>query len=260
MNKKRKLALMLALEMFLSGCAIQKQVNKENNTTKLGAEKEIVVDIPQETQTTEVEKIVEIIKTNADLEREKEEQESFQVQFGYLKKSSTLVHDDGNETTLDKYQRVLVLEDLDGIYYVETYDEDEGIILKSDIEIIPNTFVEVDISSQTLNVFNDGEIIITTPVVTGKPKTPTHEGYYQIKYKSRNVTLRGPGYASFVKYWMPYDDTGRGLHDASWRSQSEYNTQTYLTSGSHGCVNIPVSEAPKVYENVNAGTKVLIHK
>ena len=57
---------------------------------------------------------------------------------------------------------------------------------------------------------------------------------------------------------MPFDQA-IGLHDADgWRS--EYGKDIYLTNGSHGCINMPYEAAEIIYNNVSAGTKVLVHK
>ena len=56
---------------------------------------------------------------------------------------------------------------------------------------------------------------------------------------------------------MPFDG-GIGLHDASWRRK--FGGNIYLKDGSHGCVNMPSDKASDLYENVEVGTKVLVHK
>lgn len=254
MNKK-KLALLLALEMFLTACSYEKDTKKENNDVK--EEKEVVIPVEKE----EKKSVIELpTKTNDDLVNEKLEfEESYKVKFGYTSKDTELTLDNGETIKLSKYQRVIIHEEGNSTCFVETFDNDLGYLLKSDITIIPNTFVEVDLSSQILNLFVDGEIILTSNVVTGKDSTPTNPGYFKIESKSRNVYLTGPTWRNFVKYWMPFDG-GRGLHDASWRSKSEFNENTHFRNGSHGCVNLPVDFAPKLYENVEKGTKVLIHK
>jgi len=84
----------------------------------------------------------------------------------------------------------------------------------------------------------------------------TITGCFSIYAKTRNATLVGPGYATPVKYWMPFSG-GYGLHDASWRSQ--FGGDQYLYNGSHGCVNLPTSVAGQVFENVSVGTPVIIY-
>ena len=64
-----------------------------------------------------------------------------------------------------------------------------------------------------------------------------------------------PCYESFVNYWMPFNG-GVGMHDATWRSS--FGGQIYLRGGSHGCINLPVSAAKTIYENIEVGDAVLV--
>ena len=68
--------------------------------------------------------------------------------------------------------------------------------------------------------------------------------------------LVGTGYRSYVNYWMPFNG-GIGLHDATWRS--EFGGDIYMYDGSHGCVNLPLANAGVIYNNVSAGTKVIVY-
>lgn len=119
--------------------------------------------------------------------------------------------------------------------------------------------VIVNLSAQHLYVYDKaGACVVSTPIVSGcvYNDTETITGVFHIYAKSRNVTLSGPGYASPVKYWMPFSG-GYGLHDADWRSS--FGGEIYLYDGSHGCVNIPPAVAGTVYENVSIGTPVVIY-
>ena len=58
---------------------------------------------------------------------------------------------------------------------------------------------------------------------------------------------------------MAFIGNSIGLHDASWRSESEFGGDTYKYSGSHGCVNLPPSKAGKLYDILEIGTPVIVH-
>lgn len=122
---------------------------------------------------------------------------------------------------------------------------------------IGDTYIEVDMGNQKLYAYLEGELLVETDIVTGnmKNKTSTPEGVVYIYNKQRNRTLRGPGYASFVKYWMPVKG-GIGLHDASWRKS--FGGEIYKKNGSHGCINIPEEVMPDIYENFEIGTPVIL--
>ena len=122
-----------------------------------------------------------------------------------------------------------------------------------------NSYVEVSISSQHLWLYIDGSLITEGDVVTGNVSagTPTFRGVYSIYYKQKDAVLRGDGYATPVKYWMPFNN-GIGLHDADgWRGA--YGGSIYLSNGSHGCVNCPNSLAQRLYNNVYAGMPVIVY-
>jgi lipoprotein-anchoring transpeptidase ErfK/SrfK len=48
-----------------------------------------------------------------------------------------------------------------------------------------------------------------------------------------------------------------GIHDASWRST--FGGEIYKTSGSHGCINVPLKKAKKIFDNIEAGTPVVAY-
>ena len=121
------------------------------------------------------------------------------------------------------------------------------------------TFIDINKTTQRLYYYVNGELVYESPVVTGNVKAghTTPSGTFSVYGKARNRTLRGKGYASFVKYWMPIVKN-IGIHDASWRS--DFGGEIYKTSGSHGCINIPPANMPALYEAVSVGTPVIVHE
>lgn len=130
----------------------------------------------------------------------------------------------------------------------------------SDTNDYGNTYVEINLATQHLWLYKNGNKILETDIVSGSmldPSTVTPDGIYYVKYKERNATLKGEGYEQPVAYWMPFNG-GIGMHDAdSWRDK--YGGDIYLTNGSHGCVNMPLGMVAQVYDNINAGTPVICY-
>ena len=119
------------------------------------------------------------------------------------------------------------------------------------------TYVEVDMGEQRMYVYQDGELVIETDIVTGnaKRKWNTPEGVNYIYKKQKNRILRGPNYATPVKYWLPV--VGNiGIHDAKWRK--EFGGDIYLTNGSHGCINTPTEAVAQLYELAEVGMPVVM--
>lgn len=124
-----------------------------------------------------------------------------------------------------------------------------------------STYIEVDLQNQHMWYYRDGEVVLETDIVSGKPSTATPTGVFYVWNKERNATLRGSNgdgtnYATPVDYWMPIDWTGIGIHDSSW--QPTYGGDYWQTGGSHGCVNTPPSVMSTLFEKVDVGTPVLV--
>ena len=122
---------------------------------------------------------------------------------------------------------------------------------------VGGTYIEVDMTAQMLYFYQDYEIALETPVVTGNMRRgwDTPSVACSIYGMARNRILRGATYATFVYYWMPvYGNIG--LHDATWRRT--FGDDVYMTDGSHGCINMPKDMAAELYDMVEIGTPVFL--
>ncbi|WP_462408520.1 L,D-transpeptidase family protein [Neobacillus sp. Marseille-QA0830] len=130
---------------------------------------------------------------------------------------------------------------------------------------IGDTYAEVSLSEQKIWIYKNGQLVVTSSVVTGKHSTgnDTSPGVWYILYKKTPATLTGrelggkPSYKVDVNYWAPFTNDGQGFHDASWRSN--WSSTAYLNDGSHGCVNTPPSVMKTVYENISTYEPVVIY-
>lgn len=118
------------------------------------------------------------------------------------------------------------------------------------------TFVEVDTGNQKVTLYKDGICTLTTSIVSGKSNPAdqaieTTPGSFKITEKSKNKYFTSSNV--FSNYWMRFN-LGMGLHDAdNWRSAYGYK-------GSHGCVNMPLSATKIIWDNVEVGTRVIVHQ
>ncbi len=124
---------------------------------------------------------------------------------------------------------------------------------------IGNTYVEINITRQYLWFYKDGMLITQGPIVTGNPNkgNATKVGVYMLNYKQTGPTLRGANYEAEVTYWMPFNNN-IGIHDASWRYS--FGGNIYKRNGTHGCVNVPLYLAKKIFDNIEAGTPVICYE
>lgn len=128
-------------------------------------------------------------------------------------------------------------------------------------------WIDVDLTAQHAYMYDNGELVWETDVVTGNPNigdaTPT--GVWMINAKQTNQKLRGPKksdgtyeWESSVDYWMPFIGNSHGLHDASW--QSSFGGSAYQNlNWSHGCINLPTSKASDLFSLCKVGDAVVIH-
>ena len=124
---------------------------------------------------------------------------------------------------------------------------------------IGTSYMEVDLDNQKVYQYIDGECVVETDCVSGKAIDSdrlTPDGTYSIVYRKSPAVLKGADYESPVTYWMPFNG-GIGFHDATWRSK--FGGEIYLTGGSHGCINLPLSAAKEIYANVYSGMPVVVY-
>ena len=123
---------------------------------------------------------------------------------------------------------------------------------------IPKTYIEVNIAKQHMWYYIDDKVYVSTDVVTGNYNSmDTPKGYWAVNSKASPCTLVGPGYSSYVNYWMAFIGSGYGIHDASWRSS--FGGNIYKGNGSHGCINTPYANVKKMYAKVTIGTPVIVY-
>ncbi len=124
---------------------------------------------------------------------------------------------------------------------------------------IQDTYLEVDLTNQVMTYYKNGELIVTTDIVSGcNAVSATPRGLYFTGQMLRDTTLVGPTWSDFVEYWISFTPNNMlGLHDASWRD--EFGGDIFLENGSHGCINTPTDAMKTIYENMEENTPVLVY-
>ena len=127
---------------------------------------------------------------------------------------------------------------------------------------VGDKYVEVSIEEQKVFLVEDGEIVFETDCVTGTDGyTETTRGVFQVQGKASPTTLKdkdknGNSYEQPVEYWIAFNGS-QGMHDASWRG--EFGGEIYKSWGSHGCVNLPLESAKRIYEEVYLYYPVIVY-
>ncbi len=170
-------------------------------------------------------------------------------------KYGTKLNRDAEVKFLSELLNTVAAGDHSPVKHVPSYEKEANV---RGLDDIGGTYIEIDLTNQKMYYFVDRVLTVETNVVTRDMlrKRSTPEGVNYVYNKSRNRTLRGPGYAAFVKYWMAVKD-GIGIHDASWRK--EFGGEEYLKNGSHGCINTPLEDMIKIYESAELYTPVIMY-
>lgn len=124
----------------------------------------------------------------------------------------------------------------------------------------PDDYIEVDISSQHVWHYAGGELCCESDCVTGdaKKKRDTPTGAYYVTEKIPGKYLTGEDYKTWVDRWMRLTNSGIGLHDAGWKKK--FGGNIYKGNGSHGCINLPKKYAYSLYDEIDVGILVVVHK
>lgn len=109
----------------------------------------------------------------------------------------------------------------------------------------------VSTRDQRIYAYENGRLVRSHLVSTGLPDTPTVLGDYRIYVKYVADDMRGPDYfLPQVPYTM-YFFQGYGIHGTYWHN-------SFGRPMSHGCVNLPVSEAEWFFNWAEVGTPVRV--
>ena len=140
-------------------------------------------------------------------------------------------------------------------------------------------WIEVDLSDQTLTAHEGSTIYLESKISSGLPRSPTPTGEFRIWSKIKYTRMEGGEGAYYynlpnVPYVMFFENSdvagmqGYSLHGAYWHNDFGH-------THSHGCVNLPIPIAKKLFywanpiipqdksmvrsSDQNLGTRVVIH-
>lgn len=114
-------------------------------------------------------------------------------------------------------------------------------------------WIDVDLSEQRLRAYEDGEVVQTTLVSTGLPRTPTVLGQFRIWIKLRHDDMEGEDYYLEDVPHVMYFYQGYGLHGAPWHNNFGHRM-------SHGCVNLPLDAAEALFAFADVGMLVNVRE
>lgn len=117
-------------------------------------------------------------------------------------------------------------------------------------------WIDVDLSEQTLAVYDNYELVFATVIASGLDPYWTRPGLFQIYSKKETETMRNGDPTDFYYLdnvpWTMYFDKARALHGAYWRTRFGYPQ-------SHGCVNLSVGDSHWLFNWAHEGDYVHVH-
>jgi len=109
--------------------------------------------------------------------------------------------------------------------------------------------------AQSLTLWRNGQTILTTAANTGIPRAPTAAGTFPVYARFVTTTMKGTNpdgshYNDPGVPWVSYFNGGDAIHG--------FNRASYGSAQSLGCVELPPSEAKKVFPYTTIGTLVTV--
>jgi len=138
-------------------------------------------------------------------------------------------------------------------------------------QVIVVSFIE-----ESMRIYDNGQLVHSFLITAGRPELPPVPGLWSPLWRRDHITFHS-SYPPGNPYWYPdtpinyailYHEGGYYLHDSWWRNDYGPGTQFYHIDssgnssadyGSHGCVNMPPTEAQWVYENTTYNTQILMY-
>jgi len=133
--------------------------------------------------------------------------------------------------------------------------------------------IEIDLQDQLAYLIQDGQVVLTTPIASGRAGHFTAPGTFKIIEKERNhysnlygkiVDARGRTLVSDADADMPVPRGGKFM-PAPMRYFMRFNGATGMHAGylpgypaSHGCVRLPERNAIAIFQAVEIGTPVTV--
>jgi len=132
----------------------------------------------------------------------------------------------------------------------------------------PGRMILVSVQAQRLTAYEDGRVVVDTPVTTGRPALATDIGAMQVLRKDAPWTMQSP-WPKGSPEWYPdtvvqmvvwFTKNGEGLHDASWQPAATLGPGSQFGPfASHGCIHLPLAAVTTLFDWAPIGTPVVVY-
>ncbi len=119
----------------------------------------------------------------------------------------------------------------------------------------PNTarWIEIDLSQQRLYAHENGQVVFSTLISSGRRPYRTPIGRFRVWAKVRRQTMSGPGYRLPNVQWVMYFAGENAIHGTYWHNNFGHPM-------SHGCVNATNKAAQWLYNWSPPSIPVIVHR
>lgn len=126
-------------------------------------------------------------------------------------------------------------------------------------KITTGKYIDLSLAAQVLSIFENGKLIDSFMVSTGKRGMETPRGSYQIRNKAPRVWSKD--YGLYMPLWMAAAADGKfGIHELpEWPGGYKEGANHLGIPVSHGCIRLGVGPAKFVYDWAEIGTPVIIY-
>ena len=126
-------------------------------------------------------------------------------------------------------------------------------------KISQGKYIDINLSVQIMSIFQDGKLVDSFLISSGKRGMDTPKGTHQIYNKSLRTWSKQ--YGLYMPYWMAIFPSGKyGLHELpEWPGGYKEGANHLGIPVSHGCVRLGVGAAEKVYNFADIGTPVVVY-
>ncbi|SEC07182.1 L,D-transpeptidase family protein [Microbacterium hydrocarbonoxydans] len=117
--------------------------------------------------------------------------------------------------------------------------------------------IDVNLSRQTATLYENGAVVRSWAISSGKSATPTDTGNFTVYAHVREQTMKSREPDGSITEtpnvpWVTYFNGDEGFHGTYWHND-------FGNPRSHGCVNMPIDVARFVYEWSPVGLEVAVH-
>jgi hypothetical protein len=131
---------------------------------------------------------------------------------------------------------------------------------------LPAKAIVISRDAQQLWAYDHGTLLLSTPVTTGRPATPTDIGATRVTWKAQGYTMHSPWPPSSpnwyptrtVRYMIMFSVTGEGLHDAAWQPCCYGRGSDRSAYASTGTVHVPLDAEATLFGWADVGTPVIV--